>query len=248
MVTTSFSSAFQEHSISYIMKPKEKLHSWSYNPADEFTASKMKKYSCKSPWHKASFPKSLLKGLATLREVPVKHDKDNLSSKESEPSSWSLQTLCLLQRNRKKEIKAKNKDNLQCRKLWGYSSKFTWFPKIKTSSSGFAAKVSFCHTAPNGSNRDITVLYTLPKRKLINPEAMLEHRSTIQSKLSLVKFPTTSATLQVVQTWESPSKSDCIRKHEMKNSFSEIRILPLLMWKCMNSEGEITPLVTNFEM
>lgn len=37
MVTTCFSSAFQEHSISYITKPKEKLHSWSYNPAEKFT-------------------------------------------------------------------------------------------------------------------------------------------------------------------------------------------------------------------
>lgn len=43
-----------------------------------------------------------------------------------------------------------------------------------------------------------------------------KYQVLIKSKLSLVKFPTVSATLQVTQTRESPSKSDCIRKHEMK--------------------------------
>lgn len=108
---------------------------------------------------------------------------------------------------------------MQCRKLWGHSTKFTQLPKLKTSSSGFAAKVSLCHTAPNGSKRDTTVLYSISKRKLfINPEAMLEHTipNICTIKAFLVNLPTTSATLQVAQTWELPSKSDCIRKYVMK--------------------------------
>lgn len=43
-----------------------------------------------------------------------------------------------------------------------------------------------------------------------------QYQVLIQSKVSLAKLPTMSTSLQVAQTWELPSKSDCIRQCEMK--------------------------------